>query len=68
MEDPPMIRVIFDPTPDPDDKPGPSWQPDLFLPMCATSLAQQGELFPDGKEPERKPAKSTDTDQGPSLF
>jgi hypothetical protein len=64
-----MIRVTFDLPPDPEnDKPGPSWQADLFLPMCATSLAVQGELFPDGKEPERKPAKSADTDQSPSLF
>jgi hypothetical protein len=36
--------------------------------MCGESLAQQGDLFPEcNQEPDRKPAKPTDTDSA-SLF
>jgi hypothetical protein len=46
-----MIRVkIDDGPPDPDEL-RPSWEPMMFDPMCAESLAVQRELFA-GHKPE----------------
>jgi hypothetical protein len=40
-----ILRVIREDGPA-DPQPAPTWQRDLFRPMCAESLAEQGELFP----------------------
>jgi hypothetical protein len=63
-----MIRVTFDDKPA-DPQPPPTWQPDLFRPMCARSIAEQRELFPALQEPERKPpAPAPDAARQGRLF
>jgi hypothetical protein len=53
-----MIRMSFDTSPSDTDVPMPTWQPDLFLPMCAQSLAEQGDLFPGFQDaPASKPSE-----------
>jgi hypothetical protein len=40
------VKVIWDDGPAGPQPPVPTWQLKLFHPMCAESLAEQGELFP----------------------
>jgi hypothetical protein len=64
-----MIRITIDTNPPDPDQPMPTWQPDLFLRMCAKSLAEQKPLFPGFTEsPVWKPAKPQNTDQTTPLF
>jgi hypothetical protein len=61
------MRVIFDPKPEGDSVPAPTWQQQLYPGLYPESVAEQGTLFDLGR-PERKPAARPEDPDQPEMF